>query len=279
MSAYLSHALAQIPRLLSRMDREAPSKTYGAFDRTFWGWKFTDFHGARFQEALYPLAWLYTTQIPGNPYYQDARIREWIRAGFQYWQTLQHADGSFDEAYPYERSLAAVSFTGFYLGEAFLRMGADFPADIQQSVQKTLERAGDWLCRNDAHPGVLSNHLAAPAAALDVIARITNGPIYADRAKHFINRILSRQSDEGLPEKSGTRLRPSCAGGGAVCPSSENVAQRSMFSVTASMMAPGVTAGPATIKGTWMSVSNAVCFPARSECSPMWNPLSLLKTK
>lgn len=203
LNVYLPLALAQIPRLLSRQDREACSKTYGAFDRTFWGWKFTDFHGARFQEALYPMAWLYTTQAQDNPYYKNARVQEWIRAGFVYWQSLQHTDGSFDEAYPFERSLAAVSFTGFYLGEAFLRMGADFPADIRASVIKTFERAGDWLCDNDEHHGVLSNHLAAAAAALEVIARITNGPRYADRAKHFINRILSCQSEEGWYEEYG----------------------------------------------------------------------------
>lgn len=196
MIDYAAHALAQMPRLLSRMDREACSKTYGGFDRTFWGWKFTDFAGSRFQESLYAMTWFYTT--PKNIYYQNDRILEWIKAGFQYWQTLQHNDGSFDEAYPFERSLAATSFTSFYLGEAFLRL-KEKPA----ALIETFRKAGDWLCKNDEHHGVLSNHLAVAAAALEIISRITGESKYAERGRYFIDRILSRQSNEGWYEEYG----------------------------------------------------------------------------
>lgn len=200
---YISCVTAQLPRLLSRMDREAPSRTYGACDRTYWGWKFTDFPGARFQEALYALAWMYTTPLADNRLHGHASVRQWIIAGFRYWQTLQHADGSFDEAYPYERSLAATAFTGFYLGEAYLLLGDALPGELRESLCATFRRVGDWLCHNDEHHGVLSNHLAAAAAALTVIARIDGQARHAERAGHFIRRILSRQSEEGWYEEYG----------------------------------------------------------------------------
>ncbi|MBK9561921.1 MAG: hypothetical protein IPO54_02085 [Micavibrio sp.] len=200
---YVVHALNQMPRLLSRMDREAPSKTYGAFDRTYWSWKFTDFAGSRFQEAIYALTWFYTTPFSGNIYNGNERVHEWIIAGFKYWQSLQHADGSFDEAYPYERSLAATAFTGFYLGEAFFRLSDSLSAEERSSFRNTFLKAGDWLCKNDEHHGVLSNHLAAAAAALEVIARITGEKRFSERAKYFIDRILSRQSSEGWYEEYG----------------------------------------------------------------------------
>ncbi len=203
MNVYLSHAYAQMPRLLSRMDREAPSKTYGAFDRTYWSWKFTDFAGSRFQEALCALTWFYTTPFPGNIYNDNERIREWIIAGFKYWQSLQHADGSFDEAYPYERSLAATAFTSFYLGEAFFKLSDSLSAEECNSIHKTFLKAGDWLCKNDEHHGVLSNHLAAAAAALEIIARIAGERRFSERAKYFISRILSCQSSEGWYEEYG----------------------------------------------------------------------------
>lgn len=202
-ASYINCATAQLPRLLSRMDRETPSSTYGACDRTYWGWKFTDFPGARFQEALYALAWMYTRPLAGNRLYGHPSVREWIIAGFRYWQTLQHADGSFDEAYPYERSLAATAFTGFYLGEAYLLFGNALPADLLESLRTTFRRAGDWLCRNDEYHGVLSNHLAAAAAALTVIAKIDGQACHADRAQHFIRRILAHQSSEGWYEEYG----------------------------------------------------------------------------
>lgn len=195
--------MRQLPRLLSRMDREPSSRTYGACDRTYWGWKFTDFPGARFQEALYALAWMYTRPFPGNRMHGHPSVREWIISGFRYWQTLQHADGSFDEAYPYERSLAATAFTGFYLGEAYLLLGDTLPAELRDTLRTTFRAAGDWLCHNDEHHGVLSNHLAAAAAALTVIARIDGQPRYSTRAGHFVRRIMGRQSAEGWYEEYG----------------------------------------------------------------------------
>jgi hypothetical protein len=185
------------------MDREAPSHTYGACDRTYWGWKFTDFPGARFQEALYAMAWMYVRPLPGNRLHAHPFVREWIIAGFRYWQTLQHTDGSFDEAYPYERSLAATAFTSFYLGEAYLLLHDVLPEGLRNELRRTFNRAGDWLCNNDEHHGVLSNHLAAAAAALTVIARIGDEPRHIERAGHFVRRIMTRQSPEGWYEEYG----------------------------------------------------------------------------
>ncbi len=202
-SPYISLALDQMPRLLSRMDRENPSKTFGCFDRTFWGWKFTDFAGSRFQEALYAMTWFYSHEIEENLYYKNPKILSWILAGLRYWQTLQHNDGSLDEAYPFERSLAATAFTSFYLGEAFLIIEQEIPAELKNSLIKTFFRCADWLCTNDEHHGVLSNHLAVAAAALEIISRISKEQKYSKRGQYFINRILSCQSSEGWYEEYG----------------------------------------------------------------------------
>jgi hypothetical protein len=200
---YLRHVLRQMPRLLSRIDREKPSKTYGSFDRTHWSWKFTDFPGSRFQEGIYALSWFYSTQHENNPYYNNKLVFEWILAGFKYWQKLQHGDGSFDEAYPFERSLAATSFTSFYIGEAFLLIESELASPFAAEIISTFSKAGNWLCHNDEHHGVLSNHLAVAAAALEIISRITKKTEYSLRAQHFIGRILSHQSSEGWYEEYG----------------------------------------------------------------------------
>lgn len=190
-------------RLLSWEDREALSQTYGCFDRNFWGWKFVDFAGARFQEGVYALAHCYSRPFAGNELAGNGRVLEWIRAGMRFWRKIQYPDGSFDEAYPLERSLAAVAFTGFYIGEGYLLVRDALPADERDGMVAAFRKAGDWLCRNDERHGVLSNHLAAAAAALDVIANITGDARYAARCRHFVNRILARQSAEGWYEEYG----------------------------------------------------------------------------
>ena len=103
-NCYFESAIYQISRLISTIDRESISKTYGCCDRTFWAWKFTDFPGSRYQEAIYALTWIYKNKNPKNKFYKNYLIKEWIKSGFIYWQKLQHKDGSFDEAYPNEKA-------------------------------------------------------------------------------------------------------------------------------------------------------------------------------
>lgn len=200
---FLRPVIAEIPRLLSWQDREPLSKTHGCFDRNFWGWKFVDFPGARFQEGVYSLSWLFMHSCKENPLAGNERVLEWIRAGMEFWRGIQYADGSYDEAYPFEHSLAATAFTTFYIGEAFLMLNDDLEDGEKQLIRESFERAGRWLCHNDEHHGVLSNHLAAAAAALEVVYQITDASRYRERSQHFLQRIYERQSTEGWYEEYG----------------------------------------------------------------------------
>jgi len=200
---YLSLALAQIPRLLSLEDREAFSKTYGCFDRTYWCWKFTDFPHPRCQEAVCSLALLWATEFADSPYYSQPKLLVWAQAGLCFWLKLQHPDGSHDEAYPYERSLAATAFTGFYIGKAVELIGSKLPPDLASALRRGLQRAGEWLCMNDEKHGFLSNHLATAAAACQVIGRVTQDRRVAGRCEYFLERIYRHQHEEGWYEEYG----------------------------------------------------------------------------
>ena len=201
--AYHDLLLREAPRVLGLMDREPLSPTRGGGDRTYWSWKFTDFPGSRFQESVCVLAYLYATPFAGHPYHRNARLLDWIDGALAYWSTLQHDDGSFDEAYPNERSLAATAFTSFYVGEALGFLGNALPAASRARTLETLRRAGRWLETNDEHHGFLSNHLAAAGAALAHIARLTGDARFEQRSQHFIGKILSRQSSEGWYDEYG----------------------------------------------------------------------------
>jgi hypothetical protein len=200
---YARLIVAQIPRVLGLMDREPLSPTAGCADRTYWAWKFVDFPRSRFQEALCVMAFLHSTPIEGSSCYRHPQLLEWIASGMRFWSSLQHDDGSFDEAYPFERSLAATAFTTFYVGEAFAFVHDVLPGDVRDSVRRTVERAGDWLVNNDETHGLLSNHLAAAAGALAQAHRITGHERFAARREHFLARILAHQSSEGWYEEYG----------------------------------------------------------------------------
>ena len=195
--------LREAPRVLGMMDREPLSPTRGCGDRTWWAWKFTDFPGSRFQESVCVLSYLYATAFENNTYHRNANLLEWIGAALEFWRGRQHGDGSFDEAYPFERSLAATAFTSFYVGEALTFLGESLPRVTRETTVAALGRAGDWLARNDETHGMLSNHLAAAAGALANIARHTGERRFEARGKYFVDKILSRQSAEGWYEEYG----------------------------------------------------------------------------
>jgi hypothetical protein len=185
------------------LDRDPAGKTRGCFDRLYWSWKFTDFPAPRMQEGLYFLAFLYTHPLPGANLVGDKRLLGWIAAGFDFWARLQHRDGSFDEAYPFERSLAATAFTSFYVAEALALVETDLPPETARRVRAALVRAGEWLCRNDETHGFLSNHLAAAAAALEHAHRLQPDDCFAQRRRHFVDKILAHQSSEGWYDEYG----------------------------------------------------------------------------
>lgn len=199
---YGYQAATKINLLLSWLDREPFSKTYGCCDRSYWAWKFTDFPGARFQEAVYAFAHLYCFST-NSRFKKNPIMLRWISGALAWWKKIQHSDGSFDEAYPYERSLAATAFTTFYVCEGLALVADQLNEDTLAPAMETLTRAADWLSVNDEHHGTLSNHLAAAAAALENAFQLTGEKKFRERSRYFIQRILSKQSDEGWYEEYG----------------------------------------------------------------------------
>lgn len=202
-SVYRAAIEREIVRVLGLMDRERFSPTSGCMDRTYWAWKFTDFPGARFQEGLCVLAFLYATELPNSSYWRNQNLLRWIGHGFDYWSRTQYRGGEWDEAYPFERSLAATAFTSFYLSEAWRFVGAELPSSTADRFRAALSRGAGWLTHNDETHGFLSNHLAAAAAALLNAYEILGDGRFERRAGYFLERILSHQSSEGWYDEYG----------------------------------------------------------------------------
>ncbi len=112
-------ALAQIPKLLTLLDRNPHSPTYGCFDRNFWQYKIIDFPSGMAQEFVWPLALAYDTPVASNPFYRQPAIRDWVEAGILYAAQSAHQDGSCDDYFPYERAGGAAAFSLQQPGNSF----------------------------------------------------------------------------------------------------------------------------------------------------------------
>ena len=189
---FATEALAQIPKILTLLDRNPHSPTYGCFDRTFWQYKVIDFPAGMSQEFVYPLALAYHCDLPGNIYYQQPMIKKWIEAGINYAYFSSHANGSCDDYFPYERAAGATAFSLLACIESTNLMGLEH----SEEVLDFFRRRADWLASHQ-ESGRLTNHQALIVLCLELVGRLL-GIDRWDRAKEErLEQVLAWQNPEG----------------------------------------------------------------------------------
>lgn len=194
---YARILLEAAPRLLSRMDREPFSPTYGCLDRNYWCWKFVDFPCGRAQEGVLPLTVLFLADFPENPYHGNPRLLEWIRAGISCWARIQSPNGSHDEAYPGECSFVATGFSLFCVGEALLLLREAGQLSLWPEIRTALGKAVAFLARTEEDHAFISNHRSGCAAGLLNAWLLTDDAEALRAARRLIDSVLARQSPEG----------------------------------------------------------------------------------
>ena len=191
----LSQVEAIGQRLLFVQNRDPYSNTYGCFDRRYWAWKLTDFPEATYQRNVYTIAWLLKN---GEEWPLEVRcsMEEAIRAGLEYSIKIQHHDGSFDQAFPNERSFGATAFLLHPLLATLEIAEQSFPGAWVSEIDLALKRSADFLLHHDETHGFISNHLAGAALSL-IKASSRWGECYSKKADVIISNILKKQSIEG----------------------------------------------------------------------------------
>ena len=196
---YAEVGLSQIPHILSLIDRNRTSPTYGCFDRQYWHYKTAPFPSGMYQEFVLPLALVYANRFPGGEdYYQQERMKELVAAGIRYAERAAHPDGSCDDYFPYERALGAVSFSLYAMTESYLILGFEDEAMVRFFVKRA-----KWLMSYQ-ESGQLSNHQALCLLGLYNVYLITRDASFLDGVKHRLDILREWQSDEGwFPEYEG----------------------------------------------------------------------------
>ncbi len=191
-AALARRALAEIPKLLTLMDRTPTSATYGSFDRGYWHYRVMDFPCGMSQEFVLPLALVWSLDLPDNPYRGVPVVGDWIEAGIRYAARSAHADGSCDDYYPFERATGAAAFSLFAALEAAKIIGLAPDAEIDEFF----ERRALWLSRHE-ETGELSNHEALIVLCLQQMAERFGGERFEAPLKTRLRRLMAWQSREG----------------------------------------------------------------------------------
>jgi len=193
---YKDQVLSSIPRLLSLMDRNRFSPTYGCLDRGYWHYKaITDYPAAVYQQGILALALLYKNNFEGNDYFGNKQLFEWISGGISFWAGIQKKDGSFDEWYPNEHSYVATAFTSYAISETVLLLKEELPKGLKEKAIGALIKSGAWLARHKDE--VVLNHTAGAVAALYNIFKLTDDKRYSEALNQAIKTMIKNQSNEG----------------------------------------------------------------------------------
>lgn len=193
------NAIEQLPKLLTLLDRNPHSPTYGCFDRNFWHYKIIDFPSGMAQEFVYSLALAYDTPCPHNPFYQKPVVKHWVEAGMRYAIRSSHKNGSCDDYFPFEQAAGATAFSLLAGLESYQLIGLH-----DDNILQFFEKRADWLAHHE-ESGKLSNHHALIILCLEKLSRLLNTSKW-DKIKALrLERLLSWQCDEGwFPEYEGS---------------------------------------------------------------------------
>jgi hypothetical protein len=184
-------AIAQIPKILTLMDRNRHSPTYGCCDRNFWHYKIIDFPSGMAQEFVLPLALAYHTDVADNPFYQQSALKDWVTAGIHYAARSAHRDGSCDDYFPFERAGGAAAFSLLACIDSY---------DLMQLEDETLlaflAKRADWLAHHQ-ESGQLTNHQALIVLCLELLAKRLNSTRWDRARSQRLEQVLAWQHEEG----------------------------------------------------------------------------------
>ncbi|MBF0362591.1 MAG: hypothetical protein HQK49_16345 [Oligoflexia bacterium] len=192
ISLFRNEILHSTARILSLLDKNPCSNTFGCLDRKYWQYKIIDFPSYMQQELILPLVYVYKNKFDGNIYYEKKAIRNFIDGVFLFHKRSIHSDGSVDDYFPYERAYGATAYTLAALTESVIILGEKISTDVLSAFEKS----ADFLCLYK-ESGLLSNHLAIAALSLANLYKITQNSSWKIKAKKLLELLLKQQSHEG----------------------------------------------------------------------------------
>lgn len=137
----------------SMWNRDPASPSFGSFDRAYWGWKYKDFSDATLQYAVI-LACEHARRR-GHTLALPALLEGFV----DYCADIQHADGSFDQCYPYERTPGVIY--DILPALTYVRRSPFLQSQASRSrLDGIIGGAMEFALRTDERHGEVANHIA-----------------------------------------------------------------------------------------------------------------------
>lgn len=197
-----------VRRVLTHVDRDPDSPTYGCFDRHYWHYHARDYSSSILQQSLFVLDAIRKgdVSLPVDPD-EAARLCQAAVRGL----TRQiNARGGVDEYYPYEHSYVAGAFSLLAVARVLLDWQENAPGLLDGVDWEALQRLTSHMLERREHRHPESSSFAPPAcqfaaalAALHVASRLEPLRVSESRLEQYRVRLLEAQHEEGWFDEYG----------------------------------------------------------------------------
>ena len=185
----------QLSRILSQIDRNPHSPTYGSCCRNYWHYRIEDISNSQFQEVVLTLALIYFHDSPDNPYFRKVELLDWIAAILDFTTSLQNDSGSFDEVYKGQDSYAATAFVSFCVSETLLTLDKLLDQRLRSKVLNMLVKATKWLSKTQET--FTANQIAGAALVHYNVSLLIGENPYLQFMDNALQIIAKTQTNEG----------------------------------------------------------------------------------
>lgn len=182
-----------LPRILTQLDRDPTSASYGCADRNWWHYKIRDFPSIILQQAGYT-AYVAST-LPTFASHQS-ELHALAGSACRFWSLHIGRLRTFDEYYPWEQGYPPLAFSS--LAVAKMAGQGVVPAD---DIEAGAGRAIHHLTRR--FESQAANQQMAGLAALCWFSKLFPGRIPTRTINDLTDRTLALQYEEGWFEEYG----------------------------------------------------------------------------
>lgn len=193
------YALAHYRRVLTQMDRDPHSPTYGCFDRNYWHYKIRDFPSSILQQGVFTIEALRRGRLPGAS--APATIIDWALAAVNALSRQVNRFGAVNEYYPFEHSCPAAAFGLLAASRVIYDWSIETPAMLCEVKWDGLRRLARHLLRRVESQA--SNQQAAGLAALALASRVAHFEVSSEKVASKAAAFFATQHSEGWFEEYG----------------------------------------------------------------------------
>jgi hypothetical protein len=190
---------SQWARVLTQMDRDPESPTFGSFDRNHWHYKIRDFASSILQQGVFTIEAARTGVIATEA--EPETLERWAIGAVNALSRQTDATGGVNEYYPYERSYPASAFGLMAVARVLFDWQTSAPHLLENVNWPGLRRLARLLGKRVEAQA--SNQQAAGLAGLALASRIDEMKIDQASVIRIADQFLPTQHAEGWFDEYG----------------------------------------------------------------------------